>query len=82
MFDDETFFEMIYFNDLVYSCDIYSDEMSDKIVELDNLLEKELSSEQRSKISPKIDIVEADLQSDCFKSGLFIGINLMKYLLK
>lgn len=61
MFDDETFFEMIYFNDLVYSCDIYSDEMSDKIVELDNLLEKELSSEQRSKISPKIDIVEADL---------------------
>lgn len=53
-----------------------------KINFLNNLLTKELSLEQHSKISSKIDIVEADLQSDCFKSGLFIGINLMKYLLK
>lgn len=83
VFNDEDFFKMIYFfNDFAYSIDIVSDETNQKILELDNLLTKELSSEQYSKISSKIDIIEADLQSDCFKSGLFTGINLMKYLLK
>ncbi|MGM9969223.1 MAG: hypothetical protein ACI35S_02375, partial [Anaeroplasma sp.] len=83
VFNDKTFFDMVYYNnDDTYSTDIYSDETAHKINELDNLLKEKLSSQEYLELSSKINVVEADLQSDCFKSGLFTGINLMKYLLK
>lgn len=83
VFNDKTFFDMVYYNnDDTYSTDIYSDETAHKINELDNLLKEKISSQEYLELSSKINVVEADLQSDCFKSGLFTGINLMKYLLK
>ena len=73
-FNDEAIFDMLY----------YPKELDKRMVELDIDLKRKINptTKEDFQLFNELDEIEADLSAECFKSGFYSGINLMKYLLK
>lgn len=85
-FNDETIFDMLYYDNKVANSSggIYPKELDERMMELDIDLKRKINptTKEDFQLFNELDEIEADLSAECFKSGLFTGINLMKYLLK
>lgn len=85
-FNDETIFDMLYYDNKIAETVgvIYPKELEEKMLKLNSDLKRKINptNEKDFQLFDELDEIKADLSAECFKSGLFTGINLMKYLLK